>query len=178
MNDRQPLDILEWYAAVGADEAVAEEPADRFALPKEEAPLPPKKEFPEERDLFPAAVPAPTVRKTAEDAGAAELARRAQTLEELRAVMEAFDGCPLKETAAHMVFGAGKPRAQIMIIGEAPGAEEDRRGEPFVGVRPDLRCITYSYKLRTLCTLPAVEHKRSGRLCSRFSHAGCCMPGR
>lgn len=138
MNDRQPLDILEWYAAVGADEAVAEEPADRFALPKEEAPLPPKKEFPEERDLFPAAVPAPTVRKTAEDAGAAELARRAQTLEELRAVMEAFDGCPLKETAAHMVFGAGKPRAQIMIIGEAPGAEEDRRGEPFVGVSGQL----------------------------------------
>ncbi len=133
MNDRQPLDILEWYAAAGADEAVAEEPADHFAPPKEEISLPRETVIPEEPGLFPAAVPGPSVRKT-EDTGAAELARQAQTLEELRAVMEAFDGCPLKETASHMVFGAGKPQAQIMIIGEAPGAEEDRRGEPFVGV--------------------------------------------
>lgn len=138
MKNTQPLDILEWYAAAGADEAVAEEPADRFAPPKEEVLLPPAKASPEEGGLFPASDLAPAVRKTAEDAGAAEQACRAETLEELRAAMENFEGCTLKETAAHMVFGAGKPQARIMIIGEAPGAEEDRRGEPFVGVSGQL----------------------------------------
>jgi uracil-DNA glycosylase family 4 len=61
------------------------------------------------------------------------IARAAPNLEALRTALETFEGCPLKKTATNTVFGTGDPNADIMIIGEAPGAEEDRKGEPFVG---------------------------------------------
>ncbi|MCW5774326.1 MAG: uracil-DNA glycosylase, partial [Rhodospirillaceae bacterium] len=70
-------------------------------------------------------------------------AAAAATLEELRAAVEAFDGCALKETATHTVFADGTPRDEAgapsaMFIGEAPGADEDRLGRPFVGVSGQL----------------------------------------
>lgn len=55
------------------------------------------------------------------------------TLEDLRQALLQSDGCGLKKTATHMVFGAGNVNAQIMFIGEAPGLEEDQQGLPFVG---------------------------------------------
>ncbi|MBI1309149.1 MAG: uracil-DNA glycosylase [Proteobacteria bacterium] len=55
------------------------------------------------------------------------------TLEELRAAVEGFHGCALREGAQRTVFSDGNPAAEIMLIGEAPGAEEDRQGKPFVG---------------------------------------------
>jgi uracil-DNA glycosylase len=61
------------------------------------------------------------------------LAASAQTLEELRSVLEAFNGCPLKATATRLVFADGNPQGGLMLIGEAPGADEDRQGKPFVG---------------------------------------------
>ena len=64
---------------------------------------------------------------------AVALASEAKTVEELRAALAAFDGCPLKRTATHLVFTDGSPRASVLFIGEAPGAEEDRQGLPFVG---------------------------------------------
>lgn len=64
---------------------------------------------------------------------AREVCEAAATLEELRAAVEAFDGCSLKLTSNKTVFGGGNPKAKIMIVGEAPGADEDRIGEPFVG---------------------------------------------
>lgn len=54
-------------------------------------------------------------------------------LASLRAALAAFDGCSLKKTALNMVFGEGNPESGIMLIGEAPGADEDRQGKPFVG---------------------------------------------
>jgi DNA polymerase len=62
----------------------------------------------------------------------------ATSLEELRLSSEAFEGSPLKKTATHLVFGEGNPRAPLMFIGEAPGAEEDRLGRPFVGASGQL----------------------------------------
>ena len=56
-----------------------------------------------------------------------------KSLQELRSVLESFDGCSLKNTASNLVFSNGNPDAKIMIIGEAPGKEEDRVGVPFVG---------------------------------------------
>lgn len=56
-----------------------------------------------------------------------------QTLGELRAALLAFDGCALRHTATNLVFGDGNPKARVMLIGEAPGAEEDAQGLPFVG---------------------------------------------
>ena len=62
-----------------------------------------------------------------------ELAEAATNVAELRAALEAFDGCALKKTATNLVFIDGNPLARLMFVGEAPGAEEDRQGLPFVG---------------------------------------------
>lgn len=61
-----------------------------------------------------------------------------QTLEELRAFMEAFQDCALKDFAQRTVFSDGNPAAPLMLIGEAPGADEDRLGKPFVGLSGQL----------------------------------------
>lgn len=65
---------------------------------------------------------------------AVKLAQSAKTLDDLRAAMASFEGCGLKHTAMNMVFADGNPDATIMLIGEAPGADEDRQGTPFVGI--------------------------------------------
>lgn len=89
----------------------------------------------------PGTPPAPQPSSTPAFASAADdvalqagaLARAATTLAELEAAMEQFDGCSLKRTARQLVFADGAPDARIMFVGEAPGAEEDRIGRPFVG---------------------------------------------
>ena len=66
--------------------------------------------------------------------GTAQLrARAANSLAELKAALEGFEGCALKRTATHTVFADGNPASRIMFIGEAPGRDEDRIGLPFVG---------------------------------------------
>ena len=118
--------ILAWQIDAGADEAIAEVPLDRFAV--EPAHL--------DRDAADGAgispeggwdAPAPPA------ADARHIAAGATDLGALRSAFEAFDGCPLKETATNFVFADGAPGARLMFIGEAPGAEEDRQGIPFVG---------------------------------------------
>jgi DNA polymerase len=69
---------------------------------------------------------------------ASRMAAAAQTLEELQAAVAAFEECPLKKTATNTVFADGNPAARIMFVGEAPGADEDRQGKPFVGVSGQL----------------------------------------
>jgi uracil-DNA glycosylase len=64
---------------------------------------------------------------------AREMAKQAKSLDELREILARFDGCALKKTAKSLVFADGNPRAKVMFVGEAPGAEEDRDGLPFVG---------------------------------------------
>jgi DNA polymerase len=64
---------------------------------------------------------------------AREAARGAATLDELRAILGAFEGCGLKASASRLCFADGTPGSRLMLIGEAPGAEEDKQGLPFVG---------------------------------------------
>jgi uracil-DNA glycosylase family 4 len=64
---------------------------------------------------------------------AREAAKNAQTLDELRALLETFEGCMLRATATQLVFAAGNPQARVMFVGEAPGRDEDISGIPFVG---------------------------------------------
>jgi DNA polymerase len=112
--------LLGWYMEAGADEAIAETPVDRTA-----AAAPPQRPADGQANLL---VSRAEVSKTARGmAGAAE------TLDDLRAALAEFDGCALKQTASSLVFGNGNPAASLMFIGEAPGAEEDRQGLPFVG---------------------------------------------
>ena len=64
---------------------------------------------------------------------AAELAAAAGSLDALRNAMAGFEGSPLRETATNLVFADGVPGSGLMVTGEAPGADEDRLGKPFVG---------------------------------------------
>jgi DNA polymerase len=60
-------------------------------------------------------------------------AREAKSLDELKAILETYEGVPLKKTATRLVFADGNPAARVMFVGEAPGKDEDREGLPFVG---------------------------------------------
>ena len=71
-------------------------------------------------------------------ASAHHLAAAAQDLTALRTALANFDACPLKATATNLVFGDGNPKSAVMIVGEAPGRDEDRQGRPFVGVSGQL----------------------------------------
>lgn len=140
----QMIDALRWQVEAGADEAVAEAPCDRFteAAPEPEpaaapaaapaASRAPPSPPPVSPPPMPAA-PAQLVREQAAAQSAYELAGSAKTLEELHRALENFDGCPLKQTATNLVFADGNAAARVLIVGEAPGAEEDRQGLPFVG---------------------------------------------
>jgi len=124
----------------GAGEAPPFEPTGMRERPT----LPPVREpargMPPERPRF-EAPPQPTARATLGaavpgDAGvvaAREAAATAPDLEALRAALESFDGCNLRLTARRLVFADGNPQARLMLVGEAPGREEDEHGVPFVG---------------------------------------------
>jgi len=127
LNDAEALAALDWYRAAGVDIAVGEEPVDRFAT---SAVAPPKR-LPLSAGPAPAPVPAaPLIANPAETQAIAAAAR---TLEELRAAMDAYDGCALKHRATQLCFADGNPEAQIMMVGEGPGEQEDKQGKPFVG---------------------------------------------
>jgi len=129
------LALLRWYVDMGADEAIAAEPVNRFApAPAVVAPAPPS---PPRRQAAPSVAAAPPKALIESLAEAAQSARRlaagAETLEMLAALIAGFDGCGLKRTATNTVFADGNPAAPVMLIGEGPGADEDRIGRPFVG---------------------------------------------
>jgi uracil-DNA glycosylase family 4 len=133
--------LLRWYVEMGADEAIGEVAPNRLAPP---APAPVARSAPPiapaemtARPAAPAARVAPPGTFAESLAEAAQSARRlaatAGSIDELAALVAAFDDCPLKRTATKTVFIAGNPAAPVMFIGEAPGADEDRIGRPFVG---------------------------------------------
>jgi uracil-DNA glycosylase family 4 len=127
MNGHQDLsELLRWYVAMGVDEAIGDTPQDRLAPPA-----------PRHIEASLSAAPSPAVSAPgaigSSAANARKLAEAAATLSELEAAVASFDGCALRRTATHTVFADGTPHAPVMIIGEAPGADEDRIGRPFVG---------------------------------------------
>lgn len=141
---RQNLEeILRFYAEAGVDDALDEVATDRFQAAQARARQPaldtPAKAPPIERSFERSAAPAirqppaATVPDEAQAALARELARKAASLDELREMMAGFDGCNLKFTAKNLVFADGNPAGSLMLVGEAPGREEDLEGLPFVG---------------------------------------------
>lgn len=144
LNAAAAADLLAFYRDIGVDDALDELPHDRFA--ESAGPVERRASAtatPPERAVPARAVQqaAPVMRRTepapvAPDEAAMDArarASQAKTLDELRAIMEAFDGCALKKTAQRLVFSDGNPAARLMLVGEGPGQEEDRRGLPFVG---------------------------------------------
>ena len=145
--------LLQWYLEAGVDEAIADQPQDRFAeqarllaaraaapppaLPGlSDGPMPPsptRGAAPQGRGpLTKPAAPAQVSDQAAVKDAVAQAAK-AETLDDLRAALEGFDGCALKTTASNLCFFDGNPQARVLLVGEAPGAEEDRQGLPFVG---------------------------------------------
>ncbi len=148
------LPLLDWYSAMGAGTLLSDEPRNYYQTSDQplslivqktthnqpqQKPLPPKlvepsfspplkQQEPKQQGYVP-------VKKTLQknDLGDTHPARACQTLVELRQAMETATGCDLIKAATTTVFSGGNPKADIMFIGEAPGAEEDRTGEPFVG---------------------------------------------
>ena len=148
-------ELLAFYLETGVDTPMGEAPVDRFAgdkspemarpmvrdagrspAPHHEAGGNPR---PEERSAGSrlegraapnvAAPPSPDIAAMA----AREAVKDIRTLKELRAALDAFEGCALKATAKQLVFADGNPKAKVMFVGEAPGRDEDIEGLPFVG---------------------------------------------
>lgn len=122
--------LLDWQMEMGVDEAMLDRPVDRFAA---------EAELREERA---AAVPEraqsvrtpPTLAPSVDPVSEADtLARSARDLAALKASLAGFDHCELKRGARNLVFADGQPQARIMVVGEAPGRDEDLQGKPFVG---------------------------------------------
>lgn len=129
MNAQALKTALKWHLDSGADEALADAPVNAFAT----VPAPFIEPL-QEQEAVPAVAAAKSVDGTyALKEEAVCLAKGAKTLEDLRAAIAMFDGISLKRTASNLVFADGNPKAPIMLIGEAPGADEDRLGKPFVG---------------------------------------------
>ena len=131
--------LLRWYAEMGVDIAVDDAPHDRFAESRasicraEMSSLPAA--TPETIEIGRRVMrePGTALPPEAIAASAREQAAAAQSLDDLRERLSRFEGCGLKATATRLVFGDGNPSAKIMFVGEAPGADEDREGVPFVG---------------------------------------------
>ncbi|MEX0839642.1 MAG: uracil-DNA glycosylase [Parvibaculum sp.] len=136
--------LLAFHVEAGVTEALADAPVDRYALAEAAATpvaVPAASAAPRAdprgtpapaapRAATPPAMPLDDVRAAE---GAREIAAACTTLDELRAALAAFEGCPLRNTAKNLVFADGNPKARIMLVGEAPGRDEDLQGVPFVG---------------------------------------------
>ena len=138
-------ELLAFYAEAGVDAAIGEQAQDFLSAPE---PTPAARPPTDAREVGsaeptradprignapakPTASPPPA--PDAAVMAAREAARSAASLEALRAILDRFDGCGLKGSASRLVFADGTPGARLMLIGEAPGAEEDKQGLPFVG---------------------------------------------
>lgn len=130
MQDKDPLATLAWLVEAGADEAIQETPVNRL---KTAAPPPspqmtttiPVRTRPQ--PLSPPPVPGDNI------GSAMAAATAAGDLAQLKAALESFEGSALKRMATNTVFADGVAESRIMLIGEAPGRDEDRIGKPFVG---------------------------------------------
>lgn len=142
---RAARELLAFYQEAGVDALVGEHPIDRLSAEPPAAPTggesaaaPPARasapaaSLPRDREAqrgAPAAAPS----ADAAVAAARTAAKSARTLDDLRALLETFEGCGLRATATRLVFGDGNPQARVMFVGEAPGRDEDLAGRPFVG---------------------------------------------
>lgn len=144
-EDKALKSLIAWWADAGLelDEPVirprtgarsAASPSPTQAPASTSAPAASRPAVPASRAATPAAARAAGFGDKAPAGPSAQaVAARADTLEDLRTAIQAFDGCALKRTARNTVIARGNPEARIMLVGEAPGRDEDEQGRPFVG---------------------------------------------
>ena len=143
VNPKDTQALLDWHLHMGVDETITEVPVNRFLLHDSPIGVKPttNNKLRDEQALKDtvgkpikiAPARSPSKRKNTSLVSAAELASAATTFQELQTALKTFDGCSLKKTATNLVFADGNPKGQVLFIGEAPGAEEDLQGKPFVG---------------------------------------------
>jgi uracil-DNA glycosylase family 4 len=124
------INYLKWKIESGQNECLAEFPENRFSdhansIENQQTNIV-KQTIPQMESVSPSVQ------------SASEFIKTAKTISELRTTLENFEGCSLKNTAMNLVFGDGNKNADVMLIGEAPGADEDRDGKPFVGLSGQL----------------------------------------
>lgn len=110
MDQRDVTAFLNFYHHLGVREIGGDVPTNRL-VPKKRAPKATQADHP---------------------------AKNCETLEDLYAALRAYEGCDLKKSAINTVIADGNPQAPVMLVGEAPGADEDRLGKPFVGLSGQL----------------------------------------
>lgn len=183
MDDLTALRLqIEW----GADEALEDAPVDRVHRVQVEHVHAPAA-LPSQRRIAPEAGSSPAL--SGEEgvlpnrAGAAERALQAaagaSTLEELRAAIAAFDGCALRDTASHLVFAAGDPAASLLVIGEPPGADDDRTGAPFAGAAGaylDRMLASIGLARDTLLLTPLIPWRPPGDRPPNPGELAICLP--
>ena len=128
LDHRSARALLEWHIALGADECIQDAPINRYELP-DASPVSARKAPVAAEPLRAQIVPMVEVDPVAE----ARRAAAAVDLAGLRAALEGFEHCELKRGARNFVFADGLAGARVMVVGEAPGREEDLEGRPFVG---------------------------------------------
>jgi DNA polymerase len=149
LSREQAIALLAFHVEAGVSDALGDEPVNRYELADAAAPAPEaaprtatvRGARPDPRGDAAPAAPAPRavppssipLEDTQAAGSAREIAARCNTLDELRQALAGFEGCPLRYTAKNLVFADGNPQARIMLIGEAPGRDEDLQGLPFVG---------------------------------------------
>jgi uracil-DNA glycosylase len=162
LQQHELLALLDWQRAMGADAVLGDEPVDwpargpvapgaNFAWPERTpertqalthasgisaAPAPslaPRPAAPPSLHVEAPVRPQTPLAPSAAETDARRIARAATSLESLGAALKAFDGCTLKATATNLCFYRGAAKSRLMIIGEAPGRDEDIEGKPFVG---------------------------------------------
>ena len=149
-----PVALLKLYIEWGADEAIEPTPQSRLGATAEPAfaavPIPVRRAAAPSPGLAEAPTPkaqpaspridlrklGPLDQTAIENAR--DAARNAASLDDLQSALGRFDGISLRKTATNLVFADGNPAAEVMLVGEAPGADEDRQGKPFVGVSGQL----------------------------------------
>lgn len=140
-DEQELMALLDFYAASGVDLALDEAPHNRFkeVRPKAQNPAVPDQNRQQAAGQKASILPAPATSSgppiPVDEAvmAARATAADAKNLDELRHLVAHFEGCSLRQSARHLVFADGTADARIMLIGEAPGREEDRQGKPFVG---------------------------------------------
>jgi uracil-DNA glycosylase family 4 len=142
MRAAEAAAAIEWLVEMGADEIIGTEPVNRLVAPPPQAAPAPQATRPASSalarpSLIRPAAPATDMRAatqaSAGNGDAAALAAQCATLADIEQALMRFDACPLKKTATNLCFADGNPEAPVMLIGEAPGRDEDIQGKPFVG---------------------------------------------
>jgi DNA polymerase len=134
ISDADLLAALKLQLDWGVDETLSDTPIDRRVRAPAQAEAPaPAQEQAVAASIPRAATPPPAVMSGTAADRARAVAAEARTVAELQAALAAFDGCALRDTAAHTVFAEGDPSTGTLLIGDVAGADEDRGGRVFAG---------------------------------------------